>query len=263
MASLIIVSTIRFMRIRNILLAALMLGAVSIGVASGGDAPKATLASIPGRFTIYNIADLTRGNRDMADQIGNLVRSTVTPDAWDKTAVMRVAPTQITAKYSDQCPDEMRGDIDALLEQLRESRNLYVKIEYRLVVSDQVPKNADPDGFATGVSENHLEHGREVVSNSEITIPNGEEGKLWDGADLNLPTISACPAISADRKAVTIVIYDSSKPDYRHKPVAYSVPDGQTVAVRINDPVAHEWLIVRTIAFKQEAADLLPSPKLH
>lgn len=262
------------MKIGKIVLAAIIGAAVAISFADAGDMPKKLDATIQGPFAIYNISDLAQWIPDqtpdgrspatapLAAQVGKLICSCVEPDAWGKTATLSVSDDKIIVRCGEKCPPEMLRSIEGLLDQLRETRQLYAEIHYRLVDSD-IRDIKGPGGIVTGLTLDRLDHAKEVVAESKILVFNGQEKSLWDRALENLPAVYVQATATADRSHTTVSICESSKPGQSSKPVTFSLPAGATAVYRLGGPESHDWLVLNAKLIQLVAVDVQPSPGAH
>jgi hypothetical protein len=198
-----------------------------------------------GTIVVYPIDDLTDGRQDSADQIAKLVRDTISPGHWEgqrPSAASCVTPRQLTIKAESEDHQSIRQ----LLTQLHETQNLFIRVNYELVDAQTRGQARQRQTIINPLRSEDFNATNRVVGDSLITIHNGDQGTLLDGGELSLPTLLATATLSADRKAATfrIVIKDGKNPDDKTKPVLFSLPLDQTIAISIPTQADTRWLIL-------------------
>jgi hypothetical protein len=211
-----------------------------------GPAPASAFDAVTsGTVVVYPIDDLTDGRQDSADQIAKIVKQTVSPNRWEgqrPSAALRVTPRQLTIKAES----DVHQSIRQLLNQIQQSQNLFIRVNYELVDAQTRGEALQRQTIINPLRSEEFNATNRVVGDSVLTIHNGDQGMLLDGADLSLPTLLATATISADRNLVTfqIAIHDGKTSDKMTKPVLFSLPVGQTIALRIATQSGTRWLIL-------------------
>ena len=220
---------------------------IIVATVSAADAPRSAFDRVAvGPIVVYAIDDLTGGQQQNADAVTTLVRDTIDPNAWKgewRAAALRATPHCLTVKANSTIQREVAG----LLRQVREQRNLFVRVDYQLISA-----SADAEHLADGVISNALQHpaikaGIRIVGPSEATIANGSEATLVDGTDLSLPTIAVTAVVGADRRAVTlnVSVKDPVTLQNTSKPIVFAMGLNDSAGVSIPTGSGTAWLVVQ------------------
>ena len=229
----------------RIYVALLALVAVVVVSASAADAPRSPFDHVAsGEIVVYPIDDLTGGQQQLPERLTGLIQDTVESDSWKgegRTAALRSTPQRLTVK----APTTVQDSVAQLLHQLRQVRNLFVRMDYQLV---STVKEIDNSKVITHSEQSSaLNKSNRIVGLSAAVLENGNETILIDGTDLNIPTITATATVSADRTAVTIAVSANDPVTMKEsaKAVRFSLSVNDSADVPIPTPSGTVWLILK------------------
>lgn len=215
-------------------------------VASISAAPSASPLDAVGNgsIVIYNVAELTDGRQDDADQIAEVIKATTGLILWRgvrPAAALVATPQQLSVK-ADR---DVQETVSRLLQMFHETRNLFFRIDYKVVTAADAPALAkailnDPE------KEDSFKVTSTIVADSYITIPNGDDATLIDGNVVPLPTIRVTPTFYANRSGLGINVRTSEDPPAASNPgTVVSLELNHAVGIRIQTNNGPAWLILR------------------